>query len=126
MPQCSILGPLFLIFSSSDLFLLIETTILCNYADDNTIYSSDKHSNIVIGRLRHDFAIISKGFYENYMVLYPDKCHFLTLGFNKPFPDSSFEITIIKNGTKAEILGIVTDNNQGRIQRLFGHSHTPK
>ena len=45
------------------------------------------------------------------MVLNPDKCRFLTLGFNKPFPDFAFENTIIKNVTEEKILEIVIDNN---------------
>ena len=111
MPQGSILGPLFFNILINDLFLFIETTTLCNSADDNTMHSSDKSSNIVISRLRHDFAITSEWFYENYMVLNPGKCHFLTLGFNKPFSDFSFENTIIKNVTEEKIQGIVIDNN---------------
>ena len=111
VPQGSILGPLFFNIFINDLFLFIETTTLCNYADDNTMYSSGKKSNIVISRLRHDFAIISEWFYENHMLLNPDKCHFLTLGFNKPFSDFSFKNTIIKNVTDKKILGIVIDNN---------------
>ena len=75
------------------------------------MYSSDKNSNIVISRLRHDFAIISEWFYENCMVLNPDKCHFLTLGFNKLFPDFSFENVIIKIVIEEKILGIVINNN---------------
>ena len=86
------------------------------------MYSSDKNSNTVISGLRHDFAIISEWFYENYMVLNPDKCHFLTLGFNKLFPDFFFENTIIKNVTKEKILGIVIDNNlnfKSRMKKIF-------
>ena len=75
------------------------------------MYASDKKSNIVISRLRIDFAIISEWFYENYMVLNPDKCHFLTLGFNEPFADFSFKNTIIKNATEEKTLEIVIDNN---------------
>ena len=75
------------------------------------MYSSDKNSNIVISRLRHDFAIISEWFHENCMLINPDKSHFLTLGFNKPFPDFSFEDTIIKNVTGEKILRVVIDNN---------------
>ena len=30
------------------------------------------------------FLIISEKFYENYMVFSPDKCYYLTLGFNEP------------------------------------------
>ena len=75
------------------------------------MYSSDKNSNIVISRLRHDFTIISEWFYENYMILNPDKYHVLTLGFSKPFLAFSFKNTIIKNVTKEKILGVVIDNN---------------
>ena len=45
------------------------------------------------------------------MVLNPDKYHFLTLCFNKPFPDFSFKNTIIKNVTEEKILRIEIDNN---------------
>ena len=38
--------------------------------------------------------------YENCKVLYPDKCNFLILGFNKRFQDFFFENTIIKNVTE--------------------------
>ena len=105
-----ILGPLFFNIFNNDLFLFIETNTLCNYADDNSVYSADKNSNIVISRRRHYFAIISEWFYEKYMLLNPDKCHFLTLGFNKPSPVFSFENTIIKNVTEWKILVTVIDN----------------
>ena len=82
------------------------------------MYSSDKCSDIVISRLRHDFAVISEWFYENYMVLNTDECYFLTLGFNKLFPDFSFENTIVKNVTEEKILVIVIDNNLNFKSRM--------
>ena len=45
MPQGSILVPLFFNIFINDFFLFIETTTLCNYADDNIMYSSDKNAN---------------------------------------------------------------------------------
>ena len=33
------------------LSLFIEATTFCNYIDDNTMYPSDKNTNIVINRL---------------------------------------------------------------------------
>ena len=45
------------------------------------------------------------------MILNPDKCHFLTLGFNKPFPDFSFKKSIFKNAIEEKILGILINNN---------------
>ena len=44
------------------------------------------------------------------MALNPNKCHFLTVDFNKPFQDISFKI-IIKNVTEEKIFGIVIDKN---------------
>ena len=62
-------GPVFFSDFINDLVLFIETITLYKYADDNTMYSSDKNTNTVIDWLRHDFAIITAWFYENYMVL---------------------------------------------------------
>ena len=41
------------------------------------------------------------------MVINSDKCHFLTLGFNKTFTEN----TINKNVAEGKILEIVIDNN---------------
>ena len=57
---------LFMSFSFFDfshhIFLLIEATTLRNHPDENTMHSSDKSADIVISRLKHDFAIISEWF----------------------------------------------------------------
>ena len=38
------------------------------------------------------------------MILKLDKTHFLTLSFNEPFPDFSFNITLIEKNAKEDIL----------------------
>ena len=43
-------------------------------------------------------------FNENYMVVNAGKCHFLTVCFNEPFPDFSFNNTTIENVTEEKIL----------------------
>ena len=45
------------------------------------------------------------------MVLNPDKCHFLTLGFSKQFPDFSFKNTAIKKVIEEKIIWITINNN---------------
>ena len=74
------------------------------------MYPSGKNANISISRLRHDFAIISEWFYENYTVLNAGECHFLPVGFNESFPDFSISNTTIENVTEQNILGIVINN----------------
>ena len=106
MSQGSILGFILSNIFISDLFLFIETNIPRNYADINTMYYLNKNTNIVISRLRHDFAIISKQFYESYIVLNADKYRFVTVVFNEPCPDFSFNDNTIGNPTVEKILPI--------------------
>ena len=64
--------------------------------------SFDKNDfDIVTSRLRGDFVIISKWFYENCIFLNSAKFFFfLPVGFNEPFSDLSFNHTIIKYVTE--------------------------
>ena len=62
VPQDSILGPLFFNIFINDLFLSIDKSTLCNYADDNTLYASGNDANAVIKKLKQDFSKIYKWF----------------------------------------------------------------
>ena len=80
--QGSILGPLLFNIFLNDLFLFVENSDLSNYADDNTLYSSGNDLEKVKQTLRQDFEIVTKWFYENYMVLNSDKYRFMCFGQN--------------------------------------------
>ena len=115
MPQSSVLGLLFFNIFINNLLLFIKATTPCNYADDNTMFSSDINSKIVISRPRHDFAIISELLYENSFCL-----------FSKPFLDFSFENIIIKNVTEEKILGIVIENNfnfKSHVNKIYNKAN---
>ena len=68
-----------------------------------------KNTNIVINRIRHDFAVRCEWFYEHCMVFSPDKSYYLALSFDNRFPDFSFNDTTIENINGEKISGIVND-----------------
>ena len=54
--------------------------MLCNYADDNTLYAFDRFRETMKCKLQKDFEILDRCFQQNIMGLNPDKCHFMNLG----------------------------------------------
>ena len=91
------LSPLLFNIFLNDRFLFVENSDLSNYADDNTLYSSGNHLEKVKQTLRQDFEIVTKWFYENYMILNSGKCHFMCLGQNTV--NETLSMTILKSKT---------------------------
>ena len=60
VPQGSILGLLLFNIFLYDIFLSLEKCDLASYADDSTLYTSNKSILNVMNFLSHDFTILSK------------------------------------------------------------------
>ena len=58
IPQGSNSGPLFFKLFVNDLFLFIERTNICNFADDNTIYSCNINLHTILKDLKYDMQNI--------------------------------------------------------------------
>ena len=111
VPQDSILGPLLFSIFNNDLFLFIEKTNICNFADENTIYSCNNNLQTILKNLKHDMVNVLKWFKVNSMKVNPQKFQFMILG-------KSTRQTIILNinnikireSQNVELLGLTIDN----------------
>ena len=79
VPQESVLGPLlFNVFIN--IFMFIEKSEICNFADDNTIYDCGKDLSNILENLKHDMKILLKWFRINSLQANPGKFQFMILG----------------------------------------------
>ena len=75
------------------------------------MYTSDKRVSTIIDSLSHEVTILSKWFYDNFMVLNTYKCSFMLLGV-----DDSLQTNlvcgdkILKNTKQEKVLGVKLDN----------------
>ena len=109
--QRSILGPLLFDLSINDLFLFIESKNICNYADDNTIYSCQNDLKTILDVLKYDMATSLRWFKENSTKTSKKKMQFIILG-KTPRQPIMFDINEIevKESQKVVLLGLTIDN----------------
>ena len=69
VPQGSILRPLLFNVLINDIFMFIEKSEICNFADDNTIYDCGKDLSNILENLKHDMKILLKWFRINFYEL---------------------------------------------------------
>ena len=89
VPQGSILGPLFFNVYINDLFFSFNvdpTLHLCNYADDNTLYSIGDNRVQIFECLKSGLRHIHKWFSNNGLQLNLGKCQLIVLGPKNDVP----------------------------------------
>ena len=79
----------------NDIFLLPDNVCFSNYADDTTLHSIGENHNTNRNILNKTFLSLQKCFHDNYMVLNPDRCCYMTFGSNHGKTD-----LILEDGSK--------------------------
>ena len=64
----------------------------------------------VINSLQTDFRTLTVWFYDNFLLLNPKSCHFMTIGNGNNLCDFSCDDIVIKNSLSEKILGLTIDN----------------
>ena len=71
--------------------------------------------------LLFDFGTVNNWFYEDFMILNPGKCHFMSIGKDTHDEDVFYYDNLtLKNSNEEEILGVTID------RRLTFHQHIKK
>ena len=112
VPQGSILGPLLFNIFINDLLFFVELTDICNFADDNTIYSCDKNIEDVLSHLEHDLSIILSWFSDNNLSANPNKFQMMLLGCppNLDVTIKAEDVTL-RSSDSVTLLGITIDKD---------------
>ena len=88
----------------NDLFYVITLSEVCNFADDNTLYSSNKELELVFRNLESDLNNVLAWFNINSLKANPGKFQFMVLGTKENIGKSKIE-----SSTEVTLLGVKID-----------------
>ena len=109
VPQGSILGPLLFNILINDFFAFISGCEICNYADDNTLYSCSETVENVLSDLESGLTNSLKWLSVNQLVANPEKFQVMFLGMDAKKLSLRVNNDIIIPKDCVKLLGITID-----------------
>ena len=110
VPQGSILGPLLFNIFINDVFYIIEESKLCNFADDNTIYSCHTSVDAIITNLEIDLSNVLEWFKKNQVAENPDKFQMIVLGLHNRKLCINMGNHNVNSTNEVKLLGLIIDH----------------
>ena len=110
VPQGSVLGPILFNIFINDLLFVISDCMICNFADDNTLYSCAESIDDIFARLKKDLTSVVYWFENNGMVANSDKFQMLVLGCDYSDLKLYFGPVMITPSDVVKLLGIILDS----------------
>ena len=124
VPQGSILGPLLFNIFINDFFFFIKEVEVCNFADDNSLYTSHHVIDVVQKRLEKESKNALNWFKVNSMAANPAKFQTMFLGLKGTSEIfMNFDGVQVKSSTFVKLLGVYIDsklNFSKHVQNLCG------
>ena len=91
-----------------DIFLYVDSSNACNYANDKTLFAFWKTFDEVTRKLQNDSLILDRWFFNSFLVLNSDKCQDLETA--NTLPNFKYHSITIKNIASKKLLGVINDN----------------
>ena len=95
-------------YTLCELFYLLENTDTASYADDYTLYSTEKNKETVINAIEASFQVLFDWFCDNFMKTSSGKSHLLIRGTETT--QANVDGSMIKSTQKEILLGIKLDS----------------
>ena len=108
--QGSILGALIFNIFTNFIFLVVKKSGICNFANDNTLFSHGNNFPLILNNLEPDMRSLLYWSRINSVKANPGKCQFLILGKkNRLKYRLKIGSVTVKESDEVEILGIIID-----------------